>query len=207
MVKRVKKAIKSKTTRERKKLIVVGTEGRNKSEVTYLRNLERKHNKYHFIFVQSHETDPVKIVRNTGIRARQEQISTKYGDLAVSIFDLDLDKTKEKQLQTAKSIAKQKHIKIFTSNPCFEIWYIEHFIYSTKPFTCSNAVIQELKSYMPRYAKNSCDFDTLYPKTENAIVNCRKLEEHHKKNGFTGIEDFNNPRTDLYKFVELLMDK
>ena len=50
MVKRIKKVTKGKVTRERKKIIVVGTEGQNKTEVLYLRELEKKQNKYHCIF-------------------------------------------------------------------------------------------------------------------------------------------------------------
>ena len=41
MVKRIKKVTKGKVTRERKKIIVVGTEGQNKTEVLYLRELEK----------------------------------------------------------------------------------------------------------------------------------------------------------------------
>lgn len=204
MVRRIKKVVKNKPTRKRKKLIVVGTEGDNKSEIMYLRNIERRQDEYHFIFDQGNETDPVKIVKNTDKRARQEEISPQKGDVAVSIFDLDLDNAKVPQLVEAKALAGRKNIKILSSNPCFELWYLEHFKYTTKPFISSNALVQELKKYIPGYAKNSCDFDLLYPKTKKAIANCRKLEEYHNKNGSTGLAEFNNPRTDFYKLIEII---
>ena len=112
MVKRIKKVVKSKPTRERKRIVVVGTEGDNKSEVLYLRRFESKQNRYHFVFDQGNETDPVKIVKNTDKRARQEEISLKRGDLAVSIFDLDVDSAKAPQLQEAKAIAERRNIEI-----------------------------------------------------------------------------------------------
>ncbi len=207
MVRRIKKVVKNKPTRKRKKLIVVGTEGDNKSEMMYLRNIERRQDEYHFIFDQGNETDPVKIVKNTDKRARQEEISPQKGDMAVSIFDLDLDNAKAPQLVEAKALADRKNIKILSSNPCFELWYLEHFKYTTKPFISSSALVQELKKYIPGYTKNSCDFDSLYPKTEKAIVNCQKLDNHHKKNGTAGLSEFNNPRTDFYKLIEIIIDK
>lgn len=96
MVKRIQKVTKSRITKKRKNIIVVGTEGKNnKTEENYLRNLERTQQKYHFIFASGNETDPVKIVRNTIKKAKAEELSYKDGDLAVSIFDLDLDWSKE----------------------------------------------------------------------------------------------------------------
>lgn len=50
MVKRIKKVTKGKVTRERKKIIVIGTEGQNKTEVLYFRELEKKQDGYHCIF-------------------------------------------------------------------------------------------------------------------------------------------------------------
>ena len=47
MVKRIKKVTKGKVTRERKKIIVVGTEGQNNTEVMYRREMEKKQKKYH----------------------------------------------------------------------------------------------------------------------------------------------------------------
>lgn len=41
MVKRIKKVTKNKPTRKRKKLIVVGTEGVNRTETLYLHELEK----------------------------------------------------------------------------------------------------------------------------------------------------------------------
>lgn len=207
MVKRIKKVTKNHATRERKKLVIIGTEGKNKSEIIYLRNIERKQNKYHFIFDQGNETDPVKIVKNTDRRARQEAISIKQGDMAVSIFDLDLDPAKEEQLKRAKELSTSKKVKLITSNPCFEIWYLEHFKYTTKPFVSSTAVIQYLEKFIPGYAKNTCDFEVLYPQTEKAIINCHKLDEHHRKSHTKGVEEFDNPRTDFYKLIEIILGK
>ena len=57
MVKRIKKITKNRPTRERKRIIVVGTEGNNKTEEIYFRNLEKKQTRYHFIFAEGNDTD------------------------------------------------------------------------------------------------------------------------------------------------------
>lgn len=203
MVKIIKKVTKNKPTRKRKKIIVVGTEGDNKTEILYLQELEKKQTDYHFLFAQGNETDPIKIVRNTIKKASHEEISKRHGDLAVSIFDLDLDRSKEKQLLVAKAIANKHGVKIITSNPCFEVWYLEHFGYTSKPFASSEAVIKELKRKLPEYQKNKCDINQLYPKTKDAIHNSKRLIEHHKRNGKN--DAFSNPNTNVFEVVEVLL--
>ena len=205
MVKRIKKVTKGKVIRERKKVIVVGTEGNNKTEMLYLKELEKKQNRYHFIFAQGNETDPVKIVRNTAKRAEEEELTYKQGDHAVSIFDLDADEEKRIQLKAAKKEADKKHIELLTSNPSFEVWYLEHFGFTTKPFQNSEAVIRELKKRLPGYRKNHCDFEMLYPLTIFAIENCEKLDKYHGDN--QAADEFANPRTDIYKLIKGIMPR
>lgn len=207
MVKRIKRVTKNKNTRERKKLIVVGTEGNNKTEIQYLRNLEKDQKQYHFIFAQGNETDPVKIVNNTLKRSKQEKLKFKSGDLAVSMFDLDLDESKIKQLKEAKEHSLNGNICIISSNPCFEIWYLEHFGYTSKAFNSSSELIRCLKKKIPGYHKNQCDYKLLQSHTDEAIMNCKRLDEYHKKNGKNSPFEFNNPRTDVYKLVEVILQK
>ena len=203
MVKRIKKVTKGRATRERKKIIVIGTEGQNKTEVLYFRELEKKQNKYHCIFAQGNETDPVKIVRNTAKKAKEEDILFKEGDVAISVFDLDVDKSKQAQLKEAKEVAEKKNVSIVSSNPCFEVWYLEHFGYTTKPFVSSSAVVRELEKSIPGYRKNKCYFEILYPMTAAAINNCEKLDMYHTDNNVT--DEFANPRTDMYKVARILV--
>ena len=206
MVIKAKRVKKNKTTRVRKKLLLAGTEGNNKTEKIYLREMERRQNDYHILFAPGNETDPVNIVKNT-IRAKnKEALSSKKGDIAISVFDLDAEEKKKPQLSEAKRLAEKGNVQIITSNPCFEVWYLEHFGYTSKNFQNSSEVIKDLVKHCPRYQKNSCDFELFYPLTEVAIENCKLLKEFHENHGFEVIDEFNNPRTDVYKVVELLFD-
>jgi len=71
MVRRIKKVTKDRATRKRKKIIVLGAEGLNKTEFLYFRELEKKQSQYHFIFALGNETDPVRIVKNTAKKAKE----------------------------------------------------------------------------------------------------------------------------------------
>lgn len=90
-----------------------------------------------------------------------------------------------------------------SSNPCFEVWYLEHFGYTTKPFVNSAEVVREVERKIPGYRKNICDFELLYPQTKAAIVNCEKLDMYHADNNVAG--EFANPRTDMYKVVRIII--
>ena len=201
MVKHIKRVTKR---RERKRIIVVGAEGDNKSEIQYFQELEKTQGKYHFIFAAGKDTDPVRIVRKTVNKAKQENLDYRHGDLVLSIFDLDQDQTKVSQLEAAKELAQRKSVTIVTSNPCFEVWYLEHFGYTSKPFLSSDEVIKELRKSIPEYKKNHCDFDMLYPNTETAIKNCEKLILYHESNGAGN--EFANPRTDVHKIVKMIVE-
>jgi len=206
MVKRIRKVTKGRPTRERKRIIVVGTEGNNKTEELYLRSLEKTQKKYHFIFAGGNDTDPVNIVRNTIKTAKEEDISFKHGDMAISIFDIDISSSKEELVYRAMELSATKGVCHITSNPCFEIWFLEHFIYTSKPFSSNDELIRALKKYVPGYCKNTNIFEILYPKTANAVDNCKKLDEYHKKNSLDKKMTFCNPRTDIYKIAEMIIE-
>lgn len=206
MVKIIKKITKNSPNRERRKIIVVGTEGENKTEESYLRALERKQNKYHFVFADGNYTDPVRIVEDTIKKAEKEDLDYEQGDIAISIFDLDLCISKKSQLSKAKALCIEGNVQLITSNPCFEIWFLEHFQYTSKGFDNSKALIKELNKHLPGYTKSMIHFDDLYPLTGNAIKNCERLDRYHKDNSRIGEIEFCNPRTDMYKLVSMIID-
>lgn len=207
MVKIIQKVTKKTPTRERRKIIVVGTEGKNKTEEIYFRRLEKEQNKYHFVFANGNDTDPVNIVKNTIKKVKEEELSYKNGDLAFSVFDLDLDQSKVSQLEKARNASLSKGVCLVTSNPSFEIWYLEHFGYTTKPFSDNGELINELKKHIPNYEKNTVEIDTLFPLTNDAIENCKRLRNFHSDLSLTGTIDFCNPQTDVYKIVEIVLGK
>lgn len=94
-----------------------------------------------------------------------------------------------------------------TSVPCFEIWLLLHFTYTTRPFSTAGSdsncalVIDALdrKGRIRGYEKGSRDiFNVLSDKLETAIRNAEKLENFHK----TSRTD--NPSTKVHELVQYL---
>ena len=94
-----------------------------------------------------------------------------------------------------------------TSVPCFEIWLLLHFIYTTRPFSTAGShsncalVIDVLdrKGRIRGYEKGSRDiFNVLSDKLETAIRNAEKLENFHKTS------QTDNPSTKVHELVQYL---
>ena len=51
--------------------------------------------------------------------------------MAFCVFDTDMDYNKNKIINKAKQYAKERNIKIITSTPCIELWFLLHYEYTT----------------------------------------------------------------------------
>lgn len=99
-------------------------------------------------------------------------------------------------------------IEIIPSYPCFEIWLLLHFQYSSRPYQkCGkksgcDCVVKDLRAtkHLPNYQKNSYDIYTqTKDKLEIAIRNSKKLLTHHAK-----CHSDLNPSTQIHKLMEHL---
>lgn len=122
---------------------------------------------------------------------------------------------KDKHLTYAAALDKigATHLKggaqlhAITSIPCFEIWILLHFAYTTGAFQAaaddSNCalVVRELhkEGRIPGYEKGAENvFDVVGDKLDTALLNAKRLEEFHRDIGT------DNPSTKVYKLVEHL---
>jgi hypothetical protein len=94
-----------------------------------------------------------------------------------------------------------------TSVPCFEIWLLLHFTYTTRPFSAAGddsncaLVIKALdrKGRIPGYDKGSRGiFHGISDKLETAIRNAENLENFHKTS------QTDNPSTRVHQLVQHL---
>ena len=200
----VKRVVKDKPNRKERRLLIVGTEGGKNTEQLYLRGLERSQNKYHIIFASGNDTDAKSIVESTATTAKKEGIDRRFGDRAFSIFDLDLDKQKIGLYNSACETARNNKVEVLTSNPTFELWLLLHFEYSTRQYSNAKELEKYLKKHLPKYTKTDIQFEELYPRRFDAIVNAKKLIEFQEQNGTEQIKAFNNPITYVHKMAELL---
>lgn len=91
------------------------------------------------------------------------------------------------------------------SVPCFEVWVLLHFLYSTAPFVvaggrsaCDN-VVSAIGDHLPEYEKAFVGvFDRLWPLLDTAITHGEGLALHNLQTGS------DNPATKVHELVKYL---
>lgn len=121
-------------------------------------------------------------------------------------FDAALDKLR--RYQSSISAKSRPVFKAITSVPCFEIWLIIHFIYSTKSYARSGSkspgdnVYDNLLKEFPDYSKTMTNlFVKLKPKLDIALVNAKKLATFNEQHSTT------NPSTNMHNLIEFIFEK
>ena len=193
---------RGKVTRSRAKLVLIGAEGHNKTEKIYFNEVFRNKKKYRVRFTSSTETDPVGIVESTIRYIENEELDLEHGDMAFCTIDTDTDKSKQVQIDRAFKLADKNNIKLLLSNPCFEIWFLQHFRYSTK-YLSNEEVLKELTTYIPEYKKKSSVYDFIEKDQDDAIKRAKQLEKYHAELGIKKNSIECNPSTAVYKVLEI----
>lgn len=202
MVRRASKKPKGRPTKTERKIILIAAEGDNRTEQTYFAEFNRKQREYHIVFADGNSTDPVKIVIDAIKAAGNKGIKTEYGDSIFAVFDTDFNK--ENQIREARNLARRNRIEVVLSNPCFEVWILQHFRFSTRGYNSNDDVITELTNRWPNYRKSIDSFQYVSDRTQIAVENARKLIAFHNDiNPRSDIEG-RNPSTDVYKIVEMI---
>lgn len=205
MVRRANNKADLNRRRTEKSIILLALEGKNKTEKTYFREFNSVNGSYHVSFAKGNNTDPVNIVKDAISSYKNMGLEKDAGDLAFVVCDTDF--SKEDQIQEARTLAEQNDVTLILSNPCFEIWLLMHFKYTTKPYASNLELLNDLQNRWPEYSKNIGSFDGISDMRPSAIDNAKQLKQFHKlKNHTTEIEKC-NPSTDVYILVELLDDE
>lgn len=120
-------------------------------------------------------------------------------------YDAAIDKLNGQKIK--EHIKSNTTFEAITSVPCFEIWILLHFIYTTQQFektgtrSAADSLIVFLKKYFRGYSKANEDlFDLLADKLPIALKNSKKLLEENLKT------KSNNPETKLHLLVECLIN-
>ena len=197
---------RNSNSRNRKSVILISAEGNNKTETNYFRFWRNKG--YIIEFVSDNHTDPVKMLIALQKEFNRKELSIEYGDMAFCLIDHDCSKEKDAAILKADSLAEKMGFNILISNPCFEIWFLCHYTFSTKQFSSSKDVIKDLVGYFPKYDKASKDVAChLSSLTTEGIKNAKKLDEFCADLGKKKHHYDYQPSTEVYKLVELLLGK
>ena len=195
---------RNRCNRQRNPFIVIGCEGKNRTEKTYFKNFNSR--KCIIKFSKGNSTDPVGIV-NDLIKFIDTETEREENDKYYAVFDTDVNKSSQNQIDEAKKIAKENGVEIITSTPTFEFWYILHFLYTTKTYNSNEDVIEDLLNKVEQYAKNMNLYPIIKENTKFAIENARKVEKYHIDLGQAIDNENCNPYTGVYKVVEELLKR
>ncbi|MEI8295529.1 MAG: RloB family protein [Alphaproteobacteria bacterium] len=190
--------------REEYDMVLIVCEG-SETEPNYFKRL-RNHYKLSTVNINiapATESDPVSVVNSA--KKEAEKAKEPY-DRVFCVYDL-VGSQKEKYDQAMSLIkASDGQIKAITSHPCFEVWVLLHFTYSTASFdkagkssACGNVIKEIEDKHIPSYNKGDPTlFDELHSRMDKAIENAKKLEKYNQE---TGSE---NPGTNLHHLVDYL---
>ena len=190
--------------RKQKSKILIAVEGKNKTEKTYFSNFEDGKKPYNITYAKGNNTDPLKLVKMLVKEIEKMELDLQDGDAAYCIFDTDIDPDKNKIINEAIQLAMKNNIKIITSSPCVELWFLLHYDYTTANMR-NEEVIKRLKKFYPKYEKNVNIFPDIIENLYKAIERAKKLEKYQLDNNRRIGTVEANPNTEIYKIVEYLI--
>jgi hypothetical protein len=183
----------------------------SKSCPNYLQEV-RKYYRLHttnVIVVPSKGSAPISVVDHAIEIAR----TTPDIDYVICVFDRDAHASYTQainKLQNHKPKRSDKSKPEFcaiTSTPCYELWLLLHFRYSTKSYSPSGSksaadnLIKDLLVELPSYLKSTTVwFNEIIDKQTKAITYAKQLQKHNETTQST------NPSTNMHQLIELLMN-
>lgn len=195
---------RNKQSRKEKPMIIITAEGRNETEARYFNNFRTADCPYIIKFHKAGNlTDPTKLAESIRKKWDAEDADVRTGDMAFVVVDLDNNEDKGKEIQQLE--ARNRVEKFIISNPCFEVWYLLHYGFSTKSYINADAVIRELKKHYSEYEKTSDMYPLLKDKMDDAIANAEKLEKYHEVERHSPPDVKCNPYTDIHKLVKIIL--
>ena len=129
-------------------------------------------------------------------------LSEKKGDRGFVILDIDNDPLKAQKVSVLAHSNTNIAVSFVVSNPTFEVWFLLHFKYTTKQYKDGNAVIKELRRYLPNYEKNRDCFEDCKDRMKTAVDNSIILSEYYSDSEWPSVEC--NPRTDMGELIGVL---
>lgn len=173
----------------------------NKTESNYFTQLNRICRYVRIVPFSTEKTDPIGLMEAIEKKWSSLGLNKGDGDRAFIVLDLDVNQDKAELISEIQS--QSHNAEFIVSNPCIEVWFLNHFPYSTKSFSSSKETKKELKRKIPKYSENYPIFDLLLPNMQDAINNSCKQIEFGDSCGYSWPSSEFNPRTDMCYLVSL----
>ena len=206
MARKFSKKKRNTETRKQKPIILIIAEGKNVTETQYFKSFQTQHSDYNIkILIPGHITDPAGMQERIEKYWEQNELEEEKGDVAFIVLDLDCDESKAKLITQLEK--QSKAAKFVISNPCFEVWFLLHFRYSTRSYYSSSEVVKDLQNFIPGYEKNSDVAPLIGNSLAEALNNAEKLKKHFESLGTNWPSAECNPCTDVPIVINLIKEK
>lgn len=146
-------------------------------------------------------SDPLSDVRYAFERKQKRKKEAKSGEPEFDRVWCAIDSDQHPNLNAARMFAREKKMEIALSVPCFEYWFLLHFVYSTRPFADCRAVERELRAHLAggNYVKSRPPLEELMGRTDDACERAgRGLADRRGA-------DTMNPSTTVHQLVSVLL--
>lgn len=189
--------------RKRRAIIYIICEG-EKTEMKYFKHFRSRNCLVEVTPMPSKHKAAEHLVKHARGLIGQSEYRPKDGDEIWCVFDCD-DNSNE-ALREAAAAADKLGYGIAFSNPCFEYWYLLHFIQHNAYLKGSSEVIHLLqnKDRLEKYEKNLDVFDLLLPHQSEAIERAKKRLVQLYRDDIIVMSRDSNPSTTVHKLVEYL---
>lgn len=192
--------------RKRRPIVYIICEGKE-TEIKYFRHFRTRNCLVDIVPVPSKYTAAEHLVRHARDVVKQAAYYPKDGDQIWCVFDRD-DNTDE-MLRKASDIAGRAGYGVAFSNPCFEYWYLLHFVNHTAYIKSAEEALHLLRANgrLENYEKNQDVFTDLLAHQEEAISRSKKRLDRLRQDGISLLSRNSNPMTTVHELVEYLTSK
>lgn len=189
-------------TRKQRNIFVIVCEG-EKTEINYFHGFNERYSPIRIEALHGSCTDPKNIILHARKMKRRYDIDFDYGDRIWCVFDVNSNE--DHVLNTVDELSEKYGIPIALSNPCFELWFILHYVYLSHAITSGEA-LDRLKEHISGYEKSMDIFDIIENKIEIAIERAKRLNRKHIEAGRKLFSAESNPSTQAFKIVEEIFE-
>ena len=193
-------------TRKRRPVVYIVCEG-SATEKNYFSRFRTRNSLIEIKPLASKHTAAKMLVLGAKNLIKHDPYYPEDGDLIWCVFDCDSNSNED--LHDAERIAKECGYHIAFSNPCFELWYLLHFIDQGAYLKDSSAVISKLDmdGRLKGYSKSKDYYDILKPLRQHAVKRAQILIEKNTQAGQPLLRRDSNPHTSVVSLVLYLEER
>lgn len=190
-------------TRKRCSIVFIICEG-EETEPNYFSHFSKRYSGSRLCIKTSPYKNAWQIISKAETIIGKNVFVPEDGDSMWCVFDCDANTDKE--LNKATDFAKEHGYKIIFSNPCFELWFLLHYVDQNGYLKDCNAVLKKLtkKDLLPEYRKNSDVYQKLLPMQNMAMLRAKNRYRQLQKNNISFLSRISNPATNVFSIVDYL---